>query len=226
MKIVILDDNRLFAEGLSHILCKFNHTASIIWMSSLHDYLKYVSPKKKPDIVLVGAQLWRNEPGNFIRLANDHQTPIILMNVDEHMPYQEALPYREISGYILKTYTEEQLAETLQSVLKGEKHIPIPLVERLEKKTGIKSTRGNGNLLRKSLGVTRRQYEVLKLMAQGYSNRMIADTLCLTEHTIKSHVSALFQAMNTKNRTECVLEASQKGLIDPPSQGARYQFSP
>ena len=62
-------------------------------------------------------------------------------------------------------------------------------------------------------GITRRQFEVLKLLAKGYSNREIAGTLCVTEHTVKAHIGALFQTLGVGSRTQCVRVAEDRGLI-------------
>ena len=61
--------------------------------------------------------------------------------------------------------------------------------------------------------ITHRQIEVLELIQSGYRNKQIADILCISESTVKSHVKALFQALYASNRFECVRIAQQSGLL-------------
>ena len=63
--------------------------------------------------------------------------------------------------------------------------------------------------------LTKRQHEVLALLAKGYSNKRIATSLFLTEHTVKAHVSALLSYFGASNRTECVRLAQDQGALGP-----------
>ena len=67
------------------------------------------------------------------------------------------------------------------------------------------------------VGITPRQFRVLELMANGLSNGQIAHSMNVSEHTVKSHVRALFQALDARNRTACVHIAVRAGLVSPPS---------
>ncbi|MBT4160317.1 MAG: response regulator transcription factor, partial [Gammaproteobacteria bacterium] len=64
-----------------------------------------------------------------------------------------------------------------------------------------------------SHGITKRQFEVLEYVAKGFSNKQIANTLFLTEHTIKVHLKALFKALGVSNRTQLSQVAKEKGII-------------
>ncbi|MEZ5589115.1 MAG: LuxR C-terminal-related transcriptional regulator [Sedimenticolaceae bacterium] len=61
--------------------------------------------------------------------------------------------------------------------------------------------------------ITRRQFDVLRLLALGYSNRKIASTLFITEHTVKAHIGVMFRILEVANRTECVRVAEDRGLL-------------
>ena len=69
---------------------------------------------------------------------------------------------------------------------------------------------GRNNRLR----LSKRQQAVLELMAQGYSNKRIAESLFLSENTVKNHVSSLLAVLNAENRTQCILEAKRFDLVD------------
>jgi DNA-binding NarL/FixJ family response regulator len=61
--------------------------------------------------------------------------------------------------------------------------------------------------------LTKKQITVLGLLCEGFSNKQIAEHMFLTEHTVKSHLLTLYQKLEVKNRTECVLVSQQKGLL-------------
>jgi DNA-binding NarL/FixJ family response regulator len=90
----------------------------------------------------------------------------------------------------------------LTGILDGEIYLP-PAIEKEIERLGS----------RQESPVTRRQMDVLQLMAKGYSNKQIAASLFLTEHTVKAHVSALFVTLAANNRTECVQIAQRQGII-------------
>jgi DNA-binding NarL/FixJ family response regulator len=89
--------------------------------------------------------------------------------------------------------------------------VPPELQKELESQgTRRKQTSGRT----KNNGITKRQYEVLQLLAKGYSNKQIASSLFLTEHTVKAHISALFSSFQANNRTECVQLARHRGILE------------
>ena len=65
------------------------------------------------------------------------------------------------------------------------------------------------------LGISKRELEVLLLLGKGLSNQEIADTLFVSQNTIKTHTSRLFEKLDVKNRTQAMLKAQEMGLITP-----------
>ena len=113
-------------------------------------------------------------------------------------------------AYIPKSYNSQKMVAALQQVLTGEIYIPDSIqnqLARLPKKDHAKKRVENINLSKKQL-------QILTLIAKGLSNQQIATLLNRSEHTVKSHVSALFQILGANNRTECVKLAKQQLLID------------
>jgi two-component system NarL family response regulator len=103
-------------------------------------------------------------------------------------------------GYLLKDAPREALMNCIRRVHAGETCIPVHLAAKL-------AGRVSGETL------SEREIEVLKLMAQGKSNKEIGSALLISEGTVKSHVKSIFAKMNVLNRTQAVATASQRGLI-------------
>lgn len=109
-------------------------------------------------------------------------------------------------GFIPKSYSSQKMLFALTSVLAGDTYISSNIQKQLNAlKTRRTSIPGN---------ITKRQSQVLTLMAKGYSNRQIATTLFVTEHTIKAHVGSLLLELNAVNRTDCVHIAKKRNLIE------------
>ncbi|OGT73634.1 MAG: hypothetical protein A2W76_07695 [Gammaproteobacteria bacterium RIFCSPLOWO2_12_47_11] len=89
----------------------------------------------------------------------------------------------------------------------GEPVFYLSIGQRFIYSAPLWSPKAASNEALQNSGISQRQYDVLKLLAQGYSNKQIATTLFLTERTVKAHLSALFKCLNAANRTECVKTA-------------------
>jgi DNA-binding NarL/FixJ family response regulator len=100
----------------------------------------------------------------------------------------------------LKDVPREGLMDSIRRVYAGETSVPLHLVAKL-------ADRISGETL------SEREIEVLKLMAQGKSNKEIAAALFISEGTVKSHGKSIFARMNVRSRAEAVAEASRRGLI-------------
>lgn len=116
------------------------------------------------------------------------------------------------AGYIPKSSPKQVIMRALQLVLSGGSYFPPELLSGEEDSfaapaqpalpPGMSETAGGGN---RSAVLTKRQRDVLDLMAQGRSNREIAERLGLAEGTVKVHVAAVLRALNVSNRTQAVL---------------------
>ena len=117
-------------------------------------------------------------------------------------------------GFIPKSHGSQQMLAILKDILEGEIYIPAEIqkqIDNLETRRPPTDAINNNSL--KDSGISKRQYDVLQLMARGYSNKQIATTLYLTEHTVKAHISALFKTFTARNRTECVQLAERQGIL-------------
>jgi len=106
-------------------------------------------------------------------------------------------------GFIPKEWDTEQIVEGLKQILEGEIIVPEDIQKKLK----------TFDDLRKRIVLSKRQRDVLELMKDGLSNSRISQILNITEYTVKSHVSALFQVFDANNRMECVENAKKFGVL-------------
>ena len=103
-------------------------------------------------------------------------------------------------GYLLKDAPREALMDCIRRVHCGETCVPVHLAAKLAQRVSGES-------------LSEREIDVLKLMAQGKSNKEIGSALFISEGTVKSHVKGIFAKMNVISRTEAVASATRRGLI-------------
>ncbi len=103
-------------------------------------------------------------------------------------------------GYLLKSVTEDELVKAIRQVHATGRYVPEPLQRRLAQLAKRKQLSG-------------REVEVLDGLRRGLSNRDIALTLSLSEHTIKAHVKAILQKLESADRAEAVARGFEQGLL-------------
>ena len=158
--------------------------------------------KQRPDVTLLDLRMPELDGVEVIKeiRASDKGARIIVLTTfdgDEDI-------YRAIQagarGYLLKDVPREALMDSIRRVHAGETSVPLHLVAKL-------ANRVSGETL------SEREIEVLKLMAQGNSNKEIATALFISEGTVKSHGKSIFAKLNVRSRTEAVAEATRRGFL-------------
>ena len=221
MRVLIADDHELFLKGLEFILSDFDDDMSFISARSYTDIRKILEKDKKFDLVLTDLAMpggnWLEEIDYIHKALPD--TPIIILSAVFDKEIVQKTIENGVSGYIPKTSSNEIILGAIHLVKSGGVYIPPELLnasgsqELNELKTintdnsGKEENQNNSNLF------TPRQIDVLKRLAKGESNKMIAYELGLSEGTVKLHVTAILKILKVYNRTGAVIEATKRGII-------------
>jgi DNA-binding NarL/FixJ family response regulator len=148
---------------------------------------------------------------------------VVLSASHDHERIKRALDLGAV-GFIPKTTEREVMLYALQLVFAGGIYIPKEIMTR-ELSSPQKPDGCDGSLLQHesltSLGMTNRQVDVLGLIMQGKSNKVIARMLNMAEPTVKNHVTAIFKALGVSNRIEAVIKANNLGRIYPCEPNGR-----
>ena len=138
--------------------------------------------------------------------------PVIVMSAVDDLWQIKRCMDEGAMGFIPKSVAIEEILIAIVQVIAGETYLPKELEEKL---ANLPAQAPNNRIekIAASYRITARQLGVLNLMKDGYGNQDIANILCLSEHTIKSHARVLFQALAASNRVECVRNAERIGLI-------------
>jgi DNA-binding NarL/FixJ family response regulator len=104
-------------------------------------------------------------------------------------------------GYLLKNLLRTELVETIRSVHRGHKRIPPEIAQQIAEHAADDS-------------LTTRELEVLRRVAKGNSNKVIASDLNISEHTVKNHLKSILSKLNASDRTHAVMIALQRGFLE------------
>ena len=214
IRVLLIEDNRLLREGITAML---NEQLDIRAVSSSGNGDALEKAKKlKPQVVLLDLGL-RSQ--NSLRIAEliKKDFPKAQIVVMDLMPAQsEVVEFVQagVSGFILKDATIDDFLNTIRSVADGKKVLPPSLTDSLFShivEYAVQS--GKADRLMKAVRLTRREHEVVDLIARGMSNKEIANELHIVVHTIKSHVHNTLEKLPLHTRLVLASFALTEGMV-------------
>lgn len=214
MKILHLDDHTLFSEGLSAVFSQHAASYQIISASNSAHALELLQQADDIDLIFIDL----NMPGlnglAFIESLNERSlfVPFIVLSASEDVwDIRQALK-SGAAGFMPKTYSCQKIIEIVEQVMLGNIIVPDEILAAIENLPAEEPTDKCHKILT-SYKLGKRQFDILKLMRQGYSNDDMAVVLNLSTNTIKTHIKTLFISFQVKNRLECVRYAERIGLL-------------
>ena len=214
MHILVADDHQLFLDGVRHILAKLGTDVTITEATRAEQAIAHMESDREFDLILLDLNMPGMDGMAILQRQRERKVwlPLVIISGEEDARVIKSALDSGALGFISKSHNSQQMLAALKAILDGEIYIPPNIQKQIDNlETRRPPLEANDAL--KNSGITKRQYDVLQLMAKGYSNKQIAASLFLTEHTVKAHISALFSAMNAGNRTECVQRAERQGIL-------------
>jgi DNA-binding NarL/FixJ family response regulator len=213
IRVILVDDQLLVRRGIKSLL-ELAQDISVVADVGSVDEASIVIRRERPDVVLLDIRM----PGkNGIDLLKEFQAAgdlpptILLTTFDDDAALLEGVK-AGARGYLLKDVSLEQLTEGIRSVASGATLIRPAITEHLLR--GLDQIRGVAKDSTPALDtLTKRELEVLRLMAGGYSNREISDALGTVEGTVKNHASSVLSKLGVRDRTRAVLKALELGYL-------------
>ena len=215
IKVLIVDDHRVVREGLSAIL---KSKENIQVLGEAQDGQEAVEKARSllPDVILMDVSMPKMtgvEATRIIKREFPH-IGIIALTMYEEQQYIFDLVRGGATGYLLKDSDSDQIVKAIQSVYRGDSLIHPAVASKILAEFSL-MTQKKG---KKSGGVehdlTEREITVLRLVADGKTNKEIANHLDLSEKTVKNHVRNIFHKLQVYDRTQAAILAIRKGLIE------------
>jgi len=218
IRILLIEDNRLLREGLSEML-KAQPDFAVTASPGNSDAVKKVK-RMKPTVILLDLGLRSVDSFRLLRALRRISPAAKVIGMDLLPVHAELVQYVEagVSGFVLKDATFDDFLKTIRSVAKGVNVLPPMLTGSLFTQiVEHASLKGRGNPYA-PVKMTNREREVVALIAEGLSNKGIAQRLNLATDTVKSHVHNILEKLALHTRLEIARFAHNDSDYDPKSR--------
>jgi two-component system competent response regulator ComA len=211
-QLLLVDDHPTITEGTKVIL----EQEGDITVTIAHSGMEALEQLKNQayDVLLIDFNMTSLHGFDLLKeVFNLNPNAVILIYTDYNIePHFNFLVEAGISGFVLKTASKEQLVRAIRCALHGETVIPTALFRGLRRAAADKE---ENSVARGALNVsiTNKEFVILKYLAQGKSNREIAELLVTSQRTLEYSLTHLFQKLQVKSRREAVTKAKQIGLL-------------
>ena len=211
ISVMIADDHSMVREGIRQILeldgdIKVNAEAG-----SGKECIEMLD-EKGTDVLLLDINMPNMNGLQVLQYLREKKTnvKVLILTIHNEVEYLVRAVEIGVDGYVLKDSDSSVLKKAIFTVNRGDSFIQPELTPMLKKRLEDKSSGAK----RFEEMLTRREIEVLKLLAEGLFNKEIAYTLSISEKTVKNHVSNIFKKINVSDRTQAAVYAIKNNLVD------------
>lgn len=209
IRLVLADDHRIILEGLEQLFTRWEDFEVLTTVTNGEDALKAVR-QHKPDVLVLDVQMPGRDGLSVLKQIHAEKLPtrvvLLTATIDED-GVLEAMQ-SGVSGLVLKESAAVGLVQTVKRVARGERALEPSLVSSaLERLAQREDSRQIAEVLSK------RETEIVKMVAGGLRNKEIADRLSIGEGTVKSHLHSIYEKLGVHGRVELTMYAYERGII-------------
>jgi two-component system, NarL family, response regulator LiaR len=221
---LIADDHRLVRESLRAVI---DAEDDLQVVAEANDGTQAIDAclRLKPDLVLMDVRMPRSDGLKATREIKRKlpKVSVVMVTMHENPDYLLEAVRAGAAGYILKDASAQRLVGAVRGTLEGESSLDEDLAMRLLRRTGGESGAGTVSEAKKRRGkmpegITPRELEVLRLLAQGRTNPQIARELEINRGTAKIHVQNIIAKLGVSDRTQAAVRAVELGILDPETR--------
>ena len=211
-RILIADDHGVLRAGLRALLSAESELEVVDEASNGHEALDKAR-ELQPDVVLLDISMPETSGIEVTRRLKEimPETRILILTVHEDEGLLQEAIQAGASGYIIKRAVESELIDAIRAVRRGDLYVHPAMTRALLKEITASPTAAKEAPVET---LTPREVEVLRLIAQGYTNRQMADMLSISVRTVESHRSNLMGKLDLHSRVELVRYARENNLIN------------
>ncbi|MBK8808472.1 MAG: response regulator transcription factor [Bacteroidales bacterium] len=208
-KVFIVDDHKMFREGLVFAFSKSDKYEIVQQAEDGLDFLSKFEEYNDVAIVLMDISMPNMNGIEATKrcLEINPKVKILALSMFGDEEYYYKMIHAGVKGFVLKEAGSKELEQAMDELIKGENFFSQKLLQNVIFTKEEKEKRKN------ELDFTEREMEVLELTCRGYSNKEIADKLCLSSRTIESHKSNLYSKTNVNNTVNLVMFAIKNDII-------------
>lgn len=209
VNIIIIDDHSLVREGIKQLL-ELDGDIKVIGEAGNGEEGIELIQTTNPDVVLLDINMPTMNGLQMLQKMKEYklEVKVLILTIHNEIEYLAKAVEIGVNGYVLKDSDSEILKKAIFTVHEGETYIQPNLAPLLNEKISFQEENVAINDL------TKREVEVLKLLAEGLFNKEIAYKLSISEKTVKNHVSNIFRKIEVFDRTQAAVFAIKNSLVD------------
>lgn len=216
LRIVIADDHAVVRTGFSMIL-NFQEDMEVVDTAAegVEAYQKVM--QHRPDVLIMDLSMPPGESGLIATskiMESFSETKILILTMYDDDEYLFHVLRNGAKGYILKNAPDEQLISAVRTVYRGDTYIDPKMTTSLVNEFVNNSDQDGKNTNDPFRILSKRELEVLPLIAKGYGNKDIAEKLFISVKTVEAHKTHIMQKLELKSKPELVEYALKKKLLD------------
>lgn len=210
IKVMITDDHVMIREGIKQIL-EFDGRIKVV--SEANDGVECIAILKRnyPDVLLLDINMPNKNGIEVLREIRSKKMPVkvLMLTVHNEVDYLIKAVDIGVDGYLLKNSGSTELIKAIEAVMSGESYIQPDLIPALNSRLVSRS-----DSQEKIDALTRRELEVLRLVAIGMFNKEIGEQMDISERTVKNHISSIFKKIDVADRTQAAVFAIKNNLVE------------
>lgn len=202
--ILVIEDNRLLRDGIAAILKKQPDMTVAATVGNGENILTLID-KFQPEVVLLDLGLRNRNSLEVVKIIKKYSTEIKIIVMDLIPLQNDVLEFVQagVSGFTLKDADITEFMKTIRSVLNGERVLPPNLIGSLFSQIVEHAVNGvKPSVIIESVRMTKRERQVILLIADGFTNKEIAQKLHLSTYTVKSHVHNILEKLSLHTRVQ------------------------
>ncbi|WP_027437915.1 response regulator [Lachnospira multipara] len=209
INILLADDHRMVREGLRHLLETDREIKVVGEAGDGYECLNLAN-KTKPNLVLLDINMPNLDGLQVLNIMKQQKMlcKVIILTIHKEVDYLIKALDQGCDGYVLKDSDFETLRKAIFTVYSGDTYVEPTMMPLLN------ATLAERDVMYEKLSdLTKREIEVLKMIAAGSFNKEIASTLNISERTVKNHVSNIFKKIGVSDRTQAAVFAIKNNII-------------
>ncbi|MFC2016447.1 response regulator [Chloroflexota bacterium] len=215
IRVMVVDDHALFRRGIAAVLA---NQESLKVVGEAVDGLEAIEKARKivPDVILMDLNMPRCSGLEAIQAlqAEMPQINILVLTVSEMETDLFAAVKFGATGYLLKKVEPEELISAILHIAQGEVIVsPLMATKLLAEFKDLTAEVKEEGVEKATADLSPREKEALQLVAQGATNKEIAESLFISENTVKTHLSSIMEKLHLANRSQAAAYAIQRGLV-------------
>lgn len=210
IRILIADDHSMVREGLKQLVELEDDIIVVAQAGTGSEAIEKII-EYKPDVVLLDINMPEMnglEVLSYLR-QNDIKANVLILTIHNEVEYLYKAVEIGVKGYVLKDSESDVLIKAIRSIYDGDSYIQPNMASLLFKKMN-----NDDSAVMDNSRLTKREVEVLKLITQGMLNKEIAHKLCISEKTVKNHVSNIFKKIEVSDRTQAAVFAIKNSIVE------------